>query len=504
MKKIFILMFISALLWSCGDDDKEGVVQNASLELSTDVLTFDYNGAGEVASVKVTSSEDWELTGRQDWATPSVGKGKSGESVTFMLQPNRDEVAREVDYIFFCGNTSCKLTIVQNPLSYSENVWDDGKSDFSFNADGGYITRAIKSNVELAYEISNNVDEWIKLGDVASDTPEKWYQFHITPNEGYAERTATITLFKGTDAEEELTINQETRNDILIEKESWDVGLEAGTVTVKIRSNINITVRTDYKSNWLTMTNESDYVDTEIPGLKEKNYTYSFTKAAGSRIATVTVSGSNIYKSFTIRQSNPNPTFVVIPDKTFLNYLLNKEGFIIENGEKYELTDAGHNATEINFSGSVLSLEGIEAFPKLTKLIFSNSAMSELDLSKTKLTTLNLSSLSALTKLVLGDIPVESLTIENAYNRTPDKFSISGTKLKTLSLAYTTQQAVWYDSMKEIDLSGCPALESADCRRNGKKLTAVYISQQQKTRMDNGQLTVTLSDGVDPGIIQVK
>ena len=349
MKKIFIILFFSAFLLSCGDDNNEEVFQNASIELSKDALTFDYNGAGEIASVKVTSSQDWRLTGRQDWATPSVEKGKTGESVTFMLAPNNDETLREVDFIFFCGNASHKLTIVQNPQSYLEEIWDGG-SDFSFNISGGYITKAIKSNMPLVYEISNNEDEWVKLSNVASDTPEKWYQFYVTPNEGFAKRNATITLFKGTDYEEILTIQQETQTDILIEKDLWELELEAGVITIKVRSNIDYNVSIDSKSTWLTKTDESSPADTEIPGLKEKTYTFSYTKAMGTRSANISVSGMGINKSLNIRQINPNPIFVEIPDSYFRSYLVN-EGFLISNKEQYELSVYQQFKVEDTFSG---------------------------------------------------------------------------------------------------------------------------------------------------------
>ena len=151
------------------------------------------------------------------------------------------------------------------------------------------------------------------------------------------------------------------------------------------------------------------------------------------------------------------------------------------------------------------SLEGINAFQSLTTLtISSKENLANMDLSENlKLTTLNLTDVGV-KKLTLGDISVETLTIGNNYSRAKEELSIAGSKLKTLSVAYDNSYAVWYDNMKTIDLSGCPALETANCKRGGKKLTAVYISQHQKTRMDNGQLAITLLDGVDPGIIKVK
>lgn len=505
MKYIFVILFFSVFLLSC-DSDTEEIQKVNNIELSEDTLTFDYNGLGDLISVKVTSSQDWRLTGRQDWAVPSTDKGKSGESVTFKLEPNTGDNSRIEVFTFFCGNVNNQLKIIQTPKGYVDYLW--GKTDISIDANGGIITSAIKSNMEFSYEISEGAADWIKLGNIASDTPEKWIQFSVDPNESFADRTAKISLFKG-EAKSTLTIAQEKRKDIIVqEKELWEFGLEAAEIIVKVRANVDYTTTIDSKStNWLTLVSISEPVDTEIPGLKERSLKFSFPAVDASRLANITLLGDGITKTFKIRQSHPNPTLINIPDQKFSEYLTN-QGYIIPKGELVELTYNGLNATsfDISSNSNIESLKGIENFSNLTSLKLESVWIVGLDLShNTKLTSLDFSELNVLENLILGDIDVETLDIKNGnWNSTPKRITISSSKVKNLSLAYTGSYARWYDELQVIDISGCPALETADCRRNGKKLTDVYISQDQKTRMNNNQLTITLTSGVDPAIIKVK
>lgn len=506
MKYIFVILFFSVFLLSC-DSDTEEIQKVNNIELSEDTLTFDYNGLGDLISVKVTSSQDWRLTGRQDWAVPSTDKGKSGESVTFKLEPNTGDNARIEVFTLFCGNVNSQLKIIQTPKGYVDYLW--GKTDISMDSNGGIITSAIKSNMEFSYEISEGAADWIKLGNIASDTPEKWIQFSVDPNDGFADRTAKISLFKG-EAKSTLTIAQEKRKDIIIqEKELWEFGLEAAEIIVKVRANVDYTTTIDSKStNWLTLVSISEPVDTEVAGLQERSLKFSFSAVDASRLATITLSGDGITKIFKIRQSHPNPTLINIPDQKFREYL-NDQGYIIPKGDLAELTYNGLKATSLDISSysyrSIVSLKGIDGFTNLISLKLEDISIVELDLShNTKLTTLDFSELSELENLILGDINVQTLDIKNGYNSTPKRITVSSSKVKNLSLAYTGSYARWYDELQVIDISGCPALETADCRRNGKKLTDVYISQNQKTRMNNNQLTITLTSGVDPAIIKVK
>ena len=82
-KNLMIVLSASLLLWGCSDDDESINSGNSTISLSTNILQVDKNGGD--ATVTVTSSDNWRLSGICDWAHPSVTSGKDGDVVTFTI-----------------------------------------------------------------------------------------------------------------------------------------------------------------------------------------------------------------------------------------------------------------------------------------------------------------------------------------------------------------------------------------------------------------------------------
>lgn len=68
-KNLMIVLSVSLLLWGCSDDDESINNGNSTISLSTNILQVDKNGGD--ATVTVTSSDNWRLSGICDWAHPS-------------------------------------------------------------------------------------------------------------------------------------------------------------------------------------------------------------------------------------------------------------------------------------------------------------------------------------------------------------------------------------------------------------------------------------------------
>ena len=65
-KNLMIILSASLLLWGCSDDDESINSGNSTISLSTNILQMDKNGGD--ATVTVTSSDNWRLSGICDWA----------------------------------------------------------------------------------------------------------------------------------------------------------------------------------------------------------------------------------------------------------------------------------------------------------------------------------------------------------------------------------------------------------------------------------------------------
>ena len=69
-KNLMIVLSVSLLLWGCSDDDESINNGNSTISLSTNILQVDKNGGD--ATVTVTSSDNWRLSGICDWEHPSI------------------------------------------------------------------------------------------------------------------------------------------------------------------------------------------------------------------------------------------------------------------------------------------------------------------------------------------------------------------------------------------------------------------------------------------------
>ena len=89
-KNLMIVLSVSLLLWGCSDDDESINNGNSTISLSTNILQVDKNGGD--ATVTVTSSDNWRLSGICDWAHPSITSGKDGDVVLQAHKAGADDL----------------------------------------------------------------------------------------------------------------------------------------------------------------------------------------------------------------------------------------------------------------------------------------------------------------------------------------------------------------------------------------------------------------------------
>lgn len=507
MKKIlFISIFISAaLLAGCengngtgGGDDFE----SQTLTISTNSVVFDVDGeaaAGSTNSVTVTSSAEWRLAGDTSWCTPSAIKGNSGAAVTFTPGENETEGVRSVNLYFICGDAAQKITVSQAPEGFVE--FKNMNDSYTYASSGGLLTVKLDSNLNSAN--SETSDGWINLYRPAGNTSgAQWVQFSIDPTTSFTDREGSITMFKGTDIEKDIAINQTKFTGVLTDDPvRYEVGPAAGKFTITARGNVDFNVSITAANNWITST----LLSSSGTDIIEKTFEISYTDCAYDRTGTFTISPtSGTSVSVSVIQVNPNPDLFEIPDAVFANRLVDL-GYFMADGDKYKLTYSGFNATSITITGqsyvNMESIEGIEKFVNLTTLRIEDCKLKKADLSQnTKITSLNLTYVP-MEELILGDINIASYANNNymyayyANTVRSQSFKASSSKLTTISINHTSTAA--YDEIEWVDITECPALTTLNCNRNNNKLQKIYVTQAQKDAYDGGTLTIVTNASFD-------
>lgn len=496
MKKIFIIL-MSVTMFVCCSDDNDGAdnsgAQEISLNTETIVLGMDGNvSSGSSNTVTVVSTSDWKLSGDVSWCTPSVTKGNNGTSVTFTASENNTGEYREVNLYFICGNAAAKLTVYQFPEEVVD--YNNVSDSYSVDAAGKNLTFRVTTNLDVSnYETS---EDWITFRPGIGTARERWIQFSIASHNSFYSRQGTITLFKGTDYEKTVAVEQNPYYGILTDDAiTYERGITAGTIDVKVRGNVtfNPTVASTY-SGWLSC-QEISSTGTDIV---EKTYRISYTATEYSRNGVVTITpstGTSI--SISITQKNPNPELFEIPDAVFSARLV-AWGYVLASGDKFELTYTGYNTTSISLSSSayanIASIEGIEKFVNLTSFTLRYVNVRKVDLSKnTKLTTLTIN-YAPIEELILGDLPFTNLSISYLYNyyivtNVAESFTISSSKVTSLTLSQTSYTN--FEKLEYIDITACPAITSLTCNRSTGNLKYIYVTQTQKNAYDAGTLSIT-------------
>lgn len=483
MKKILIAFAAAAALLCACDDDNTGEDNgsSATITISTETLTAAPEGAQQ--SVTVTSSGDWRLSGVCDWAHPSATSGKSGETVTFTIDPNPTESARTATFKFFTGSAVAPLTITSE-IGYSLELISSAEVTTASAAN--QIKIELKTNIE---ELSTEVPEWVVYADRTDGFGKTILSFDVAENAAYVDREGKIVI--SSDKAEPLTIDltQEQTNAIIIDETLLDLDLSAQDVTVVVKSNVDYYIACS--ADWVS---EGNLVSSQKQddGLTADTYVFSLSEATGPRGAQVYFQWSTLYTNLTVVQKDPSTELVTIPDLVFRNDLSTK-GWILDLGDGACIVlENGLNATSYTFTGSyssgLSSLEGIENFPnleyiKLDYLMY----LTKVDISKlTKVSTLELSRLYYMDYLNVGDNPLTVLKpglyktsySSYMYYSYAESLTIIGSKIEDLDCS-CNYYPDWYDYIKYVDVSGCPALTTLNVVR-GSRLETLYLKEGQE------------------------
>ena len=142
---------------SCGDATAKITITQLTYQnsyyVSTEPDSLTFKPSGGEFSVKVSSSDTWELSGECDWCTPSAKNGIDGDPITFTVLPQSETATedRSTTFILKCGHATAEIAITQNGYSVSSEP-----DILNFYFDGGELSVTVSS--ADTWELSGECD----------------------------------------------------------------------------------------------------------------------------------------------------------------------------------------------------------------------------------------------------------------------------------------------------------------------------------------------------------
>lgn len=265
MKKFFLFIVAMLALTCCKDDTLP-----KSDEISISLESKDFNNEGGTVSVEVNSTGEWTLSTKDnatyDWVSTDKINGNDGDVIKFTVSPNETEEARFAYYVFTCGTATKEFKItsfageVKDPLISIEDKeiikdYNEGTFEIIVKYSEGVDYRGIKAVIPS--EVT-----WLKYV-ITLDGEERGIakvQFKYDALEDINPREASFTI-NYDKVSIPVKMKQTPKPQIVPELLMYNIGSEAGTLSIKVSANVeyNVEVLTDGE-NWLTDYSHSEGV----------------------------------------------------------------------------------------------------------------------------------------------------------------------------------------------------------------------------------------------------
>lgn len=489
MKKILIAFFAaSCLLGSCSEEKAgDKTVTQDSIDISSKMIAV--GSEGQTADIQVTSSGDWRLAGVCDWAHPSATEGNNGQTVTFTIDPNTIGEPREATFKFFTGSAVVALK-VSSELGYFLELLS--KPALTIPTEGKTFFVEVKTNIEeLNAAFSDIGAEWMHLITKSAAFGTTLLEFRVDECTEYSDRSTLLTI-SGKEASTQVAVTQAKATLLAVDETPREYDLEAREIEVEVESNVEVAVEIEAEGGWITRLDE-------LSGIINGMLRFSLSEATQTRGGKIKISGGGITRAVAVNQVGAGSTSISIPDAEFCSQLLERKWVTSLGGDQYEVTEAGLAATNLTINSfanePIFSLEGIEGFVNLETIFLREHGFTRFDISKLKKVSRLTLDTTGPREIILGDNPVESLHFSNFVgldvdweNVYPESLVVSGTHLKSLTLPAQYEGSPWEDDrLASIDVSGCPALETLNCKRYAGVLKTVYLKTGQTIK----NLTIT-------------
>lgn len=318
--------------------------------------------------------------------------------------------------------------------------------------EGGVSVIAAGGAVSVSYSVENptetgvlsvkSSESWVS--DILVNASDVTADVAVNPGD---ERSAELTFSYSGAESVKIKLNQLAAgvNIALSEKEK-ELDAEGGSFSVVVTSDRDWTLSGE--SAWVKASAESGKSGDEVTFTVEKNtgtdsreVSFTFTCATNTVTLTVKQSGKDVLAS--------------IKDKTLKTVLMAAD---TDGDGKISLEEAAAlKSVEYEGTGedgsTIMSLEGLEFFTGLEKIVLPNNNFLELDLSgRTALTDVDVSDNEEITSINLKGCSALK-TVRAALDKSLESIDLQGCTSLVSCVAYGTK-------LKAIDVSACTLLES--------------------------------------------
>lgn len=463
MRKILVMISVLAVFCAC-EETRENYIAD-SIKVSSETLSFDQKGGS--LPIVITSSGDWRISGKCDWAAPSAFEGKSGDEVVFTVDPNNTDSSLETTFKVFTGSAVAAVKVISEIDSYLVLEGDVP----SVETKGGTVKVEVRTNIqELDCTFSEGASEWISFDKRLDAFGKTYLTFNVSANTTYKDRMASVTV-TGSGATLEFDINQAQLDYLSLDEESFAFDdLEEKDIEVTVTSNVDFSVVP--ADDWITIKDEGTASEKDEDGLSTRTVVLHLNQGTGTRSSDVSFQNDDGTEMATLSiwQQNPDPVYAEFesPD---LAAAIAAKGWIIERSDGYELSELGLTGTSLVIESSswgALSADtitGLGVFPELKDLIINRNYTAILDLSDCKkIETLTLNGSNYLQEVKLGANPITTFTLEEYLNNI-ELFTVSGDNITVINMNSSDSYLMYYNDCSAIDVTGCPSLQTLDAVR---------------------------------------
>ena len=172
-------------------------------------------------------------------------------------------------------------------------------------SEGGTLVCEFTATADwTASVINDRADGWLQVSPKSGSKGKGSITLQVAPNEEYDERRATIQVESGS-AKATLTVTQKQKDAITASASKLEFGVEGGTFTIEITTNIDYSCSVEEGANWI--------VPADTKGMEKHSQTFRVmvNEEVEARRGTVVVTSALGEETFRIYQLGEEPVLVL-------------------------------------------------------------------------------------------------------------------------------------------------------------------------------------------------
>lgn len=230
---------------------------------------FEVPKEGGTVDVEVKSNVDYEIVipeACKDWIHKSSTRAMTTKTLTFTIDKSEEYDKREGQIIIKGKGLEETVSIYQS----GGGILTLTKNEYNLNSTGQEIKIEISSNFD--YDVEMPDVDWIKENKTRAVSSHT-LNLLISENKNYDSRSAKIRIYdKNSSLSEIVTINQNAKETLIVDKKEFSFDENGGTFTVNVNSNLNYNVKCN--SEWIG--------ETQTRALSSKSHTFNVSPLGDS------------------------------------------------------------------------------------------------------------------------------------------------------------------------------------------------------------------------------